>query len=177
LKTLVIPVTQSPFEAYEVQRRPVMSSPLEFAIVPTPEPESDPPRAAEAPRESQLILLLDDDQMLTDAVSRGLERPGRTIITCNDKESAELIVERLHPSHIVADIQLTGPVAFEGLDFIHHARRHAPDARIIVISDDSKDALQLEAAERGAVAFLHKPFDLEVLDATLDLMMCGPRSS
>ena len=131
----------------------------------------------EQPREPQLVLLLDDDQMLTDVVARGLERDGRTTITCNDKESAELIVERLRPSHIVADIQLSGPFAFEGLDFIHHAKRHAPGARIIVVSDHAPDALQLEASQRGAVAFLHKPFEIRELDSILDMMSCPIASS
>ena len=42
--------------------------------------------------ESQLVLILDDDVMITEGLAAGLERPGRSIITCNDLESAELVV-------------------------------------------------------------------------------------
>lgn len=121
-------------------------------------------------RESQLILLLDDDVMITEGLAAGLEREERTLITCNDVESAELIVERMHPSHIVADIRLSGPFGYEGLDFIRYAKRHAPESRIILISGEAAEALQLEASERGAVAFLKKPFEVSELDATLDLL-------
>lgn len=121
-------------------------------------------------RESQLILLLDDDVMITEGLAAGLEREGRTLITCNDVECAELIVERMHPSHIVADIRLSGPFGYEGLDFIRYAKRHAPESRIILISGEAAEALQLEASERGAVAFLKKPFEVAELDATLDLL-------
>src|SRR5690349_20432146 len=105
-------------------------------------------------RESQFVLLVDDDVMVTEGLAAGLEREGRTVITCNDLESAELIVKRMKPSHIVADVRLTGQFAFEGLDFIHFAKRYTPESRVILISGDAGEALQLEASERGAVAFL-----------------------
>jgi EAL domain-containing protein (putative c-di-GMP-specific phosphodiesterase class I) len=130
-----------------------------------------------SPRESQLVLLLDDDVMVTEGLGLSLEREGRTVITCNDVESAELIVERMQPSHIVADIRLSGPFAFEGLDFIRHVKRHAPESRIILISGEGGEALQMEASQRGAVAFLQKPFPVQELDATLDLLSCSVLSS
>ena len=127
--------------------------------------------------ESQLILLLDDDVMVTEALAVGLEREGRTVITCDDLESAQLIVERMSPSHVVSDVRLTGPFGYEGLDFIRHAKRYVPETRIILMTGDAPAALQLEAAERGAVAFLRKPFDIRELDSMLDLMACAAGTS
>ncbi len=128
-------------------------------------------------QESQLVLLVDDDVGITEALAAGLEREGRTIITCNDIESAELIVQHMRPSHVVADIRFSGPFAFEGLDFIHYVKRHAPEGRIILISGNGTEELQLEASQRGAVAFLQKPFDVKQLDATLDMISCSAMSS
>ena len=128
-------------------------------------------------QESQLILILDDDANVTEGLAVGLEREGRTVITCNDVESAELIVERMHPSHIVADIRLSGPFGYEGLDFIRFAKQHTPESRIILISGDAPEALQREASERGAVAFLQKPFSVGELDATIDMLHCSAISA
>lgn len=122
--------------------------------------------------ESQLILILDDEESVTAGLAAGLERPGRTLITCNDVESAELIVERMHPSHIVADVRISGPFGYEGLDFIRFAKVHARESRIILISGDASEALQREASERGASAFLQKPFTTGELDATIDMLRC-----
>jgi EAL domain-containing protein (putative c-di-GMP-specific phosphodiesterase class I) len=110
-------------------------------------------------------------------LAAGLEREGRTIITCNDLESAQLIVERFNPSHIVSDVRLTGQFGFEGLEFIRYARKHSPESRIILMTGDPSEALQLEASERGAVAFLSKPFEVAQLDSILDLMQCSVLSS
>lgn len=128
-------------------------------------------------KESQLILLIDDDVTITEGLAMGLEREGRSIITCNDVESAQLIVERLKPSHIVADVRISGPFGFEGLDFIRHAKRYSPESRVILMTGDAPEALQLEAAERGAVAFLSKPFEVQALDSVLDMMTCSVASA
>lgn len=127
--------------------------------------------------EAQLILILDDDVTVTEGLAAGLEREGRTVITCNDLESAQLIVERLVPSHIVTDVRLTGAFGFEGLDFIRYAKRFTPESRVILMTGDAPEALQLEASERGAVAFLQKPFGIEELNSVLDLLSCSALSS
>jgi len=127
--------------------------------------------------ETQLVLILDDDVTVTEGLAAGLEREGRTVITCNDLESAQLIVERLVPSHIVTDVRLTGAFGFEGLDFIRYAKRFTPESRVILMTGDAPEALQLEASERGAVAFLQKPFGINELDSVLDLLSCSALSS
>jgi EAL domain-containing protein (putative c-di-GMP-specific phosphodiesterase class I)/ActR/RegA family two-component response regulator len=123
--------------------------------------------------ESQLVLLLDDDATVTEGLAAGLERQGRTIITCNDLESAQLIVEKIKPSHIVSDVRLTGQFGFEGLEFIRYARKYSPESQIILMTGDPSEALQLEASERGAVAFLSKPFEVRQRESILYLMACS----
>jgi EAL domain-containing protein (putative c-di-GMP-specific phosphodiesterase class I)/ActR/RegA family two-component response regulator len=118
----------------------------------------------------QIVLILDDDLMITEGLAAGLARSGRTIITANDLESGELVVEWLKPSHVVSDVRLTGAFGYEGLDFIRFVKRLSPDTRIILMTGDAPDALQLEASERGAVGFLRKPFDVAELDSVLNLM-------
>ena len=130
-----------------------------------------PLTAAEAEQPGhQIVLLLDDDRMITEGLSAGLARARRTIITCNDLESGEMVVEWLKPSHVVSDVRLTGAFGYEGLDFIRFVKRVSPDTRIILMTGDAPDALQREASERGAVGFLQKPFGVGELDAVLDLM-------
>lgn len=158
-----------------------------FLLAASPDQDLDAPASGaesikktetpKAPQESQLVLLIDDDVMVTEALSAGLAREGRTIITCNDLEAAQLLVERLTPSHIVTDVHLSGPFNFEGLDFIRYAKRHSPESRVILMTGDAPAALQMEASERGATAFLQKPFDMRELDSILNLVSCSEGSS
>jgi EAL domain-containing protein (putative c-di-GMP-specific phosphodiesterase class I) len=125
---------------------------------------------AGAPVSHQVVLIVDDDEMLTAGLGGALTRPGRTVVTCNDIESAELVVESLDPSHVVSDIRISGPFSYEGLDFIRFVKRHAPDTRVILMTGEAPEGLQLEASERGAVGFLRKPFEASELDAMIDLL-------
>lgn len=118
----------------------------------------------------QIVLILDDDLSITEGLAGGLSRSERTIITANDLESGEMVVEWLKPSHVVSDVRLTGDFGYEGLDFIRFVKRTSPDTRIILMTGDAPDALQLEASQRGAVGFLRKPFQTAELDAVLNLM-------
>jgi len=118
----------------------------------------------------QIVLILDDDLSITEGLAGGLSRSERTIITANDLESGEMVVEWLKPSHVVSDVRLTGDFGYEGLDFIRFVKRTSPDTRIILMTGDAPDALQLEASQRGAVGFLRKPFQTGELDAVLNLM-------
>lgn len=127
--------------------------------------------------ESQLIFIVDDDPMVTEGLCAGLEREGRTIVTCNDIESAQLMVERMRPSHIVCDVRMSGAFGFEGLDFIRYAKRFSPDSRVVLMTGDAPEALQMEASERGAVAFLKKPFELSELDSLLNIVSSAAGSS
>jgi EAL domain-containing protein (putative c-di-GMP-specific phosphodiesterase class I)/ActR/RegA family two-component response regulator len=129
-------------------------------------------RHASAPGR-QVVLVLDDDPLVTEGLSMGLEDRGRTVISCNDLESAQIVVETLKPTHIVADVRLTGAFAFEGLDFIDYAKQHSPASRVILMTGDASEALQLEASSRGAVAFLQKPFGGRQLGALINLMTSG----
>jgi len=122
-----------------------------------------------------VVLLLDDDPIVTEGLAIGMEQPGRTIVTCNDLESAQLAVEWIKPTHIVADVRLSGPFGFEGLDFIRYAKQHSPESRIIIMTGDATDALKIEALQRGAAAFLQKPFGGRRLEAVINMM--GARSS
>ena len=132
--------------------------------------------AIESPvAESQLVVLVDGDHILTKKLASALERNRRTIITCNDVESAQIIIERVKPSHVVADIQVS--FVTEGLAFLDYMRQHSPETRVILVANDAPDALQLEAAERGAVAFLRKPFAITELDSILNMISCSALSS
>lgn len=118
----------------------------------------------------QIVVILDDDLMITEGLAAGLARDRRTIVTCNDLEGGELVVEWLKPTHVVSDVRLTGAFGYEGLDFIRFVKRLSKETRIIMMTGDPPDALQLEASERGAAAFLTKPFEVHELDALIDML-------
>lgn len=115
----------------------------------------------------QTILLVDDDRDVTHALSLVLECPGRTVIACPDLESAEIALDRFAVTHIVSDVQFSGPFSFEGLHFLGRMREKAPDCPIVLMTGHANDLLRRTAVSNGASAVLGKPFEIDELEALL----------
>jgi len=115
----------------------------------------------------EIVLILDDDASITEALAATLERPGRTVVTCGDRESAELALARLPVSLMLSDIRLTGPFAFEGLDLVRDLAGRIPNGRIVLMTGESNDAIRDEARRRGAMGVLEKPFEIDTIEQLL----------
>lgn len=115
------------------------------------------------------ILIIDDDPLITAALGMLLDRGGRTTIICADVESAEIILARYPITHVLTDVQFSGPFGFEGLHFLTRIRAQRPDCRIVLMTGMANDALRAAAVGLGASAVLGKPFDLGELEEALGL--------
>jgi EAL domain-containing protein (putative c-di-GMP-specific phosphodiesterase class I) len=115
----------------------------------------------------QTILIVDDDDAVTEGLGDTLQATGRELILCHDLESAQLVVERQPVACVVTDIRLSGPFRYEGLDFIKDIVRHSAGARIVVMTGAWSEELEREALARGARVVLRKPFDIEDLEVHL----------
>jgi EAL domain-containing protein (putative c-di-GMP-specific phosphodiesterase class I) len=118
-------------------------------------------------RAGQTILIVDDDPNVVAGLSSLLEREGRTLITCSDVEASRLVLEQVSVSHVVSDVCLSGPFAYEGLDFVNYVARKSPECRIVLMSGDASAAMRKEARSRGALDLLRKPFGHTELEALL----------
>lgn len=117
----------------------------------------------------QTILVIDDDTAITDALSMLLDCEGRTIFCCSDLESAELVLARHPVSHVLSDVQFSGPFGFEGLHFLTRIRAQRPECRIVLMTGNVNEELRGVSAQLGADAMLAKPFELRELEAALQL--------
>ncbi len=115
----------------------------------------------------ETVLIVDDQVETAEGIGAALSRAGRRLIICYDAESAELVVETTPITAVVSDIRLTGPFRFEGLDFLDHLARHAPTARVALISGMLTPELEAESLRRGAVVVLQKPFEIADIEKIL----------
>ncbi len=114
-----------------------------------------------------VLLVVDDDPAVTEGLAAGLYGSTRTIVTCQTVEAAEVIVEEMHPSAVISDIQLSGRFDFDGLRLMSHVALHSPETAVVLMSGSGTDGLAAEAARRGALAFLQKPFGLDEIEKLL----------
>jgi FixJ family two-component response regulator len=110
--------------------------------------------------ESKCVAIVDDDARMREALIDLLDESGFAARAFASGEEF-LASEHQHEcSCLIADIRLTG---MTGLDL--QSRLNAEQLRfpIIFITAHGDERLRLQALQSGAVAFLAKPFDHEVL--------------
>ncbi len=106
------------------------------------------------------ILLVDDDPLVLDGVSRQLEAHGFAV---TQAASGKRALERLAVEHF--DLVLTDLVMDEpnGLDLLEHAKRRIPDTSVIILTGYGDVHAAIDALRLGADDYLLKPSDPEEL--------------
>jgi excisionase family DNA binding protein len=121
-----------------------------------------------APAAAALVLVVDDDGPLRAFVRTSLEGEGHVVREAGSAEEGLAALEEELPDLILLDVMMP---QMDGWDMLRRVQeRHGVDA-IPVIMYSGKLDRTAEAADRGAQAFLGKPFDpRQLLDATRQLL-------
>ncbi|MGF7151778.1 FixJ family two-component response regulator [Sphingomonas zeicaulis] len=119
---------------------------------------------------SELVAVVDDDRSIRTALSSLLRSAGYDVALF---ETAEAFLEADvagRPACLITDIQMPG---MGGLALIERIAALWPDLPVIVITAFPEDALRRRALDAGAAAFLSKPFDANLLLATIERELAG----
>jgi FixJ family two-component response regulator len=111
-------------------------------------------------RESQVIAVVDDDELMRDALRGLLKEAG--VPACLFASAEELLESGQHhqAACLIADIRLPG---MSGLDLQARLNADRIMIPIIFITAHGDEQLRMQALRAGAAGFLAKPFDDEVL--------------
>ena len=105
------------------------------------------------------ILVVEDDPLLRDTLTWVLEDDGLRVMVAVDGPAALELADASAPSLVVLDMSLPGMDGFSVAAALR--ARFGNDFPILVITADGQ--ARDKAARVGAYAFLHKPFDVDVL--------------
>jgi DNA-binding response OmpR family regulator len=111
------------------------------------------------------VLIVDDDQDHAESVADILEMRGYSVELA---ASGEQGIARFRASdfHVVLmDVKLPG---MNGVETFAEFKRIRPDARVLMMTGFSVEALVAEAVGNGALGVLYKPFEISELLATLE---------
>jgi two-component system, cell cycle sensor histidine kinase and response regulator CckA len=123
-----------------------------------PEPASLPRRAS-AHRSQQLVLVIDDEEPVREAISDILELEGIDVITAaNGAKGVELY--RSHPSAVdlvLLDLSMPG---LTGEETFHALRSINPEVKVILSSGYSEAEVSRRFQDSQIVDFVQKPYDV-----------------
>ena len=105
--------------------------------------------------EMTTVLVVDDEPMVRDVVSRYLERDGHRVVTAEDGESARGLIEREEPSLVLLDVMLPGRT--DGLELCRWIRSTS-DLPVILLTARVEETDRIVGLELGADDYVTKPF-------------------
>lgn len=127
-------------------------------IVPvSPQDYSPTMSGQEKPR---LVAIVDDDDSVRSALQGLMKEAGLPAVAFASAEEFLDSGKQVHTACLIADIRMPGMSGLELQTRLHSERQRIP---IIFITAHGDEDMRLQALRRGAVEFLAKPFDDEVL--------------
>jgi len=114
------------------------------------------------------LMIVDDSNLIRRRIERTQSLPELAVVgSAGNGEEALEVFRRTDPDLVTMD--LTMP-EMDGIECIAHLVRLKPEVRILVISALADKATAIDAIEKGASGFLHKPFtDRQLNEALLEL--------
>jgi|SRR6185503_14397678 len=109
---------------------------------------------------SRFVAIVDDDEAMLDALKGLLKEAGFPARAFTSAEEFLRSGEQQHTGCLIADIRMPG---MSGLDLQARLKADSIDIPIIFITAHGDQHMRMQALRSGAVEFLAKPFDDEIL--------------
>jgi len=110
------------------------------------------------------LLLVEDDQVLRQVLTRALEGRGYEVLAAGNLPEAKRLARQQHPAFAVVDLRLGDE---SGLELVVHLTRRYPEVRAVILTAYASIATAVEAIKLGAKHYLTKPVDADELVAAL----------
>jgi DNA-binding response OmpR family regulator len=120
------------------------------------------------------VLVVDDEPMVRDVVTRYLERDGHHVISVADGEAARSAIERDTPSLVLLDVMLPGRT--DGLELCRWIRATS-DLPVILLTARVEETDRIVGLELGADDYVTKPFSPRELATRVKTVLRRARPS
>ncbi|MBR4892183.1 MAG: response regulator transcription factor [Alphaproteobacteria bacterium] len=114
---------------------------------------------------NKTVLVIDDDDILRNSLSKGLRNYGFSIIAAQSAEQASEILARISVDAIVLDRMMTG---MDGLTFLKQLRHSGNNTPVIMLTAMTGAENTIDGLASGANDYLAKPFQLRELELRIN---------
>jgi DNA-binding NtrC family response regulator len=119
------------------------------------------------------VLVVDDDQASARTLQLHLRSQGYATSVAHDADSGLAAAREFAPELIILDIRMPGR---SGLEILPELRALQPAPHIIMITAFHDMDTTIEAMQQGAEDYIHKPVDIDELDAAVERILGVERS-
>jgi two-component system response regulator RegA len=115
------------------------------------------------------LLLVDDDVIFCQVLSRALEKRGYSVIVAHSVEKAISLARSNPPEYAVVDLKMNGA---SGLTLVHVLHELDSATRIVMLTGYASIATAVEAIKLGATQYLAKPANADEILAAFGHRPC-----
>jgi two-component system response regulator FixJ len=115
-----------------------------------------------------IVYVIDDDDAVRQSLEFLLKTAGLTVRGFEHARAFLEILPKIQHGVVVTDVRMPD---ISGIDLLRGLRETNPDLPVIVITGHGDISLAVEAMKIGAVDFLEKPFDDDLLIASVRLAL------
>lgn len=115
--------------------------------------------------EQKLILIVDDDRELVDAVRTMLERQGYKVIQAHDGHQGKQAIYNQRPDLVILDMMMP---RMGGYPVLEHFKDKGDAPPIIMVTANEGSRHKVYAEYLGVIDYLRKPFAMERLLDTVN---------
>ena len=119
--------------------------------------------------ESDTIVVIEDDNHISDLVAMYLRRDGFRVLQADDGEAGLQYVARDKPKLVVLDLGLPG--ALDGLDVCRRLRAANVDVPVVILTARDDEVDRVLGLELGADDYVTKPFSARELVARVHAIL------
>jgi DNA-binding NarL/FixJ family response regulator len=116
------------------------------------------------------ILLVEDDEMIGEAVADGLKGEGYAVDWVKDGNSAIIALDTTPFSLVILDLGLPDS---QGTDLLVRLLQNYPALKILVLSGNCDPDSILKALSAGAAGYVPKTLDANLLKSTINFVLEG----
>jgi two-component system response regulator RegA len=114
--------------------------------------------------EERTLFIADDDEPFRTRLARAMEKRGFAVTTAGSVSEARSKIRESAPSYAVVDLRLGDG---NGLDVVPLLRQARPNCRVVMLTGYGNIASAVAAVKAGAVDYLAKPADADMVEAAL----------
>ncbi|WP_296443519.1 response regulator transcription factor [Rhodoferax sp. UBA5149] len=114
------------------------------------------------------LLIVEDDELLRDALSAQLTQAGHTLLSAADGEKAQTLLESNRFDGVILDLGLP---KVSGMEVLRWIRRRLPALPVLVLTARDGVDDRVQGLNAGADDYLTKPFSMAELQARLGAML------
>jgi DNA-binding response OmpR family regulator len=114
------------------------------------------------------LLIVEDDELLRDALSAQLSQAGHTVTPAPDGERAQALLESSRFDGVILDLGLP---KVGGMEVLRWIRRRLPALPVLVLTARDGVDDRVQGLNAGADDYLTKPFSMAELQARLSAML------